>query len=268
MNTSQLSPANRLAHHALRTIGQISDSVRLGFQRGFDSGEMMDRIYQNQASGRWWVGVLADRLYLDQSGCRGLRGRKTLLKTALRDALAAQRSTGIKPFLLDVASGPATYLAEFLAEDGGQDVHALARDLDANGLKRGEALARQFHLKNIRYQQADALDESSLQDVHPQPSIIIASGFYEILLDDEMIKTSMLLNRKILAEGGSFIFTTQVNHPQVELMKALPNRNHESWMIKNRSIADVEVWAKAAGFSQLDTKLEDTKIFSVTTAKV
>jgi SAM-dependent methyltransferase len=252
----------------LRTAGQLSDSVRLGFQRGFDSGEMMDRIYQNRASGRWLVGAIADRLYLDQPGCRGLRGRKVLLKATLRSLLDAQRRQGVKPFVVDVASGPATYLVEALAEDGPrQDVQALARDLDASGLKRGAALAQQHGVANIRYQQANALDEASLTAIQPQPSIVIASGFYEILLDDEMVRTSMRLNRKLLAPGGTFVFTTQVNHPQVELMRALPNRDHESWVLKNRSMAEVEAWARAAGFNQLSTTFEESRLFSVTVAQ-
>lgn len=269
MDTSQLSLVNRLTYHTLRMAGQVSDSVRLGFQRGFDSGEMMDRIYQNQASGRWLVGALADRLYLDQPGCRGLRGRKVLLKATLRSLLEAQRRQGLKPFVVDVASGPATYLVEVLAEDGrlAQDVQALARDLDASGLRRGEALAQAHGLTNLRYQQANALDEASLTAIRPQPSLVIASGFYEILLDDEMIRTSMRLNRKLLAPGGTFVFTTQVNHPQVAMMRALPNRDQESWVIKNRSMAEVEAWARAAGFNQLTTTFEESRLFSVTMAQ-
>ncbi len=267
MDTSQLSLMNRITYHTLRTAGQASDSVRLGFLRGFDSGEMMDRIYQNQASGRWLGGAIADRLYLDQPGCRGLRGRKVLLKATLRSLWDAQRRTGAAPFMVDVASGPATYLVEALAEDGGKDVRALARDLDASGLKRGAALAQQHGLTNIQYQQANALDEASLMAIQPRPGIVISSGFYEILLDDEMVRTSMQLNRKLLAPGGVFVFTTQVNHPQVDLMRALPNRDHESWVLKNRSVADVEAWARAAGFSQLTTTFEESGIFCVTVAQ-
>jgi SAM-dependent methyltransferase len=267
MDTSQLSLFNRLTYHTLRTAGQASDSVRLGFQRGFDSGEMMDRIYQNQASGRWLVGALADRLYLDQPGCRGLRGRKVLLKASLRSLLDAQRQQGLKPFVVDVASGPATYLVETLAEDAGPDVRALARDLDASGLKRGQALAQQHGITNIRYEQANALDEASLTAIQPRLSIVIASGFYEILLDDEWVRTSMRLNRKLLAPGGTFVFTTQVNHPQVEMIRALPNRDHESWVLKNRAVAEVEAWARAAGFNQLSTTFEESRIFSVTVAQ-
>ena len=67
----------------LRTIGRSSDCVRLGFERGFDSGEMMDAIYADRPSGRWVIGRRVDRIYLDQPGCRGLRARKELLASTL-----------------------------------------------------------------------------------------------------------------------------------------------------------------------------------------
>src|SRR5512143_1502794 len=104
-------PANTIKHEPgsvmstlLRKFGQCSDSVRLGFERGFDSGEMMDCIYTNRPSGRYGIGWLADWAYLNQSGCRGLRGRKELLKFTLRNIVAAQRALGIEPFILDIAS--------------------------------------------------------------------------------------------------------------------------------------------------------------------
>ena len=126
---------------------------------------------------------------------------------------------------------------------------------------------KQHSVTNIRYEQANALDEASLMVIQPRPGIVISSGFYEILLDDEMVRTSMQLNRKLLAPGGTFVFTTQVNHPQVDLMRALPNRDHESWVLKNRSVAEVEAWARTAGFSQLKTTFEESNIFSVTVAQ-
>ena len=45
--------------------------------------------------------------------------RKSL---GIRETLAAQRAAGIQPFILDIASGPGTYLVEALAEDARHDV--------------------------------------------------------------------------------------------------------------------------------------------------
>jgi SAM-dependent methyltransferase len=268
MNTASLNTFQRLAHHTLRSpLGQSSDSVRLGFERGFDSGEMMDRIYQNRPSGRGGLGWLADAIYLNQIGCRGLRGRKALLKATLRDWIARQRQNGLKPVILDIASGPATYLVETLAEIAPDDVAAIGRDLDEHGLRRGEALARSSGVQALRFERGNALDEGGLRAVQPRPTLIIASGFYEILLDDEAVRASMRIVRRVLPPHGVFIFTTQVNHPQVEIMAALPNRDGQPWLIKNRSAAQVEGWAREAGFRRIVTALEATGLFSVSVAQ-
>ncbi|MBI5880456.1 MAG: class I SAM-dependent methyltransferase family protein [Chloroflexi bacterium] len=251
----------------LRKFGQYSDSVRLGFERGFDSGEMMDRIYANHPSGRYGVGWLGDWFYLNQSGCRGLRGRKDLLKFSLRQILTAQRALGIQPFILDIASGPGTYLVEALAAENG-GVQALCRDLDENGLRRGRALAGMYRLGNIRYEQANAFDEASLQTVSPRPTIIVSSGFYEILTDGAMIRRSMQIVGRVLDPGGTFIFTTQVNHPQLKLIaNSLVNREGKPWVMVNRPVADVEQWAREAGFATVATSLEPSGIFGVSVAR-
>ncbi len=111
-----------MAGIAMRTVGRTSDSNRLGMERGFDSGEMMDRIYNNQPSGRYGIGWLVDRFYLSQIGCKGLRGRKAYLKHALHETIQSQIERGMHPVVLDVAAGPATYLVETLAERHASDL--------------------------------------------------------------------------------------------------------------------------------------------------
>ena len=252
----------------LRTVGRASDSVRLGYQRGFDSGEMMDIIYRNEARGRFVVGRLFDRAYLDQPGCRGLRGRKELLKATLREVIAEQRAAGRRPLIVDVAAGPGTYLVELLAEPEQADVSAIARDLDPHGLGRGRALANERGIgeERLRYVEADALDPATFGVGEP-PTIVIASGFYEILLDDDLIRRSMATIRSVLAEDGRFVFTTQVAHPQVRMMAHVPNRHGEPWIIRNRALPLTEGLARDAGFDVVQSRLESTGIFAVTLAR-
>ena len=258
----------RAAGTAMRTIGRSSDSIRLGLERGFDSGEMMDRIYENRASGRYGFGWAADRYYLNQIGCRGLRGRKASLEQVLRETIDRQRRQGVRPVILDVAAGPATYLVETLAELGDPAVLVICRDLDEHGLERGRALAHQRHLEQIRYERGDAFDESSLRAIDPRPTIVVASGFYEILNDDAAIQRQMRINRAVLTPGGSFIFTTQVNHPQLELIAAaLNNREGKPWIMKNRPVAQVERWALDAGLESVQTVLAPHGLYAVSVAR-
>jgi hypothetical protein len=257
-----------VASVAMHSIGKTSDSIRLGLERGFDSGEMMDRIYNNRASGQYGIGWLADVFYLNQIGCQGLRGRKACLKKTLLETIQTQRANGMHPIILDVAAGPATYLVETLAESHDADTVAVCRDLDEHGLQRGRMLVQTNHLQNVRYEQGNALDENSVLAVIPQPTIIIASGFYELLNDDAMIKRQMQINRKALATGGSFIFTTQVNHPQLEFIAhVLNNRDGEPWLMKNRPVAQTEKWALQAGFTSVKSVMAATGLYAVTVAQ-
>jgi len=257
----------KLAGVAMRTVGKTSDSIRLGLERGFDSGEMMDRIYANRPSGQYGIGWLVDWYYLNQIGCKGLRGRKVYLKRALRETILSQQRQGIRPVIVDVAAGPATYLVETLAETREPDVTALCRDLDENGLRRGRDLANLYRLENIRYELGNALDEASVQAIRPQPTIIIASGFYELVNDDALIQRQMQINRKALAAGGSFIFTTQVNHPQLKLIAgALNNREGKPWVMVNRPVAETERWARQAGFESVRSVLAPPGLYTISSA--
>lgn len=258
----------RLAGLVLQTIGRSSDSVRLGFERGFDSGEMMDAIYADRPSGRWLVGGLVDRIYLDQPGCRGLRARKTTLMATIENEIAAQRSDGRQPVIVDVAAGPATYLVEVLSKDRGEDVKALARDRDEHALDRGRRLAEAAGIgERLRYEIGDALDEGALTSLRPSPTMVIASGFYELLLDESVIARSMAIARRMLSDGDPLIFTTQVAHPQIALMAVVPAHDGKPWIIRNRSLEVVESLAREAGFSDVTSVMESVGIFAVSLAR-
>lgn len=269
--TVSVTPApgmkERFAGLVLRTIGQASDCVRLGYARGFDSGEMMDAIYRDVASGRWGVGAIIDRIYLDQPGCRGLRGRKALLVQTIAGIVAEQRSAGLRPVVVDVAAGPATYLVELLATDLGSDLRVLARDRDPHGLERGRTIARAAVVDDrLHYEPGDALDEVSVLGIRPRPTIAIASGFYELLLDDAPIVRSMGLLRRLLEPGGRFVFTTQVAHPQVAMMAAVPAHDGRPWIIRNQPLEAAERLAHDAGFTTVVSRIEPTGIFAVSVA--
>jgi len=257
-----------LAGLALRTVGRASDCVQLGFARGFDSGEMMDAIYADRPSGRWFIGPWVDRIYLDQPGCRGLRARKTLLRVTLEGVITEQRSTGRRPVIVDVAAGPATYLVELLADDRGGDIMALARDRDGHALDRGRRLAADAGVGHrLRYESGDALDEDGLLSLDPRPSVVIASGFYELLLDETVVARSMAIVRRMLLPGDPLVFTTQVAHPQVAMMAVVPAHDGQPWIIRNRALANVEAMARRAGFDDVTSAMEPVGIFAVSVAR-
>ena len=249
-----------------RTIGRTSDAVSLGFRQGFDSGEMLDYVYENRARGRWLIGKLVDRIYLDAIGWRAVRARKEVLKVLLAGLVQERQRRDLATTVLDIASGPGRYLHEVCQDLGSRadGVTVICRDLDQSGLERGRGLASSLGLANFRYERGDACDPGSLRRVTPQPDIAIASGLYE-LLDEPSIRSSMEGVYTLLPPGGRFVFTTQVSHPQLEMIaNVLVNRDGEPWVMVCRSLEETERWATECGFEVLSSRLESIGLFGVT----
>jgi SAM-dependent methyltransferase len=249
----------------MRTVGRASAGIDLGYRHGFDSGVMLDYVYENRAHGRWGYGALVDRLYLDSIGWRGIRARKALLQAVLWQIIRTNRGYGRPTVLLDVAAGPGRYLQELAAElRDPDDLTIICRDLAPAGLEQGRRQAAARGLTCIRYEPGDACDPTSLAAVAPRPNVVVASGIYE-LLDAERIRRSMAGIHAVLAPGGHFVFTTQVHHPQLELIaNVLPNRNGEPWVMECHSLAEVEGYARQAGFGELVSQTETVGLFAVT----
>ncbi|MBI4201825.1 MAG: class I SAM-dependent methyltransferase family protein [Chloroflexi bacterium] len=256
-----------------RSIGRFSNGIRLGYQYGFDSGEMLDYVYENKAQGKFLVGRAIDRAYLDAIGWRGIRARKDLLKQVLHKEIAARQVAGRPVVILDVAAGPGRYLQEVCLEMRSRsqplrDITVLCRDMDAQGLNWGRRRAQERSLYNFRYELGDACDPASLANVQPKPDIVVVSGLYELFTDPVPIQRSLKGINEILNQGGAIIFTTQVRHPQLELIaNVLVNREGKPWVMQCRDAATVEGWAGAAGFAVQRRQLESVGLFSVTVAK-
>jgi hypothetical protein len=112
----------------LRTVGRASCGVDLGYRHGFNSGVMLDYVYENRARGRWGIGALIDRSFLNAVGWRGIRQRKVHLKQVLRRIIEDRRARGQTTHIVDLAAGGGRYLLEVLSEAGPDGVTALLRD--------------------------------------------------------------------------------------------------------------------------------------------
>ena len=253
---------------AFRSLGRVSQGVSLGYKYGFDSGEMLDYVYENRARGRLGIGRLVDRVYLESVGWRGIRARKEVLKAQVTELLLERTRQERSTTVLDIASGPGRYLQEAYMEQQSHahvnGVQIICRDMDPVGLEQGHRRAEALGLANFRYEAGDACDPASLLTVSAQPDIVIASGLYE-LLEPPFIRSSMSGVYDILPPGGHFIFTTQVHHPQLELIaNVLINRKGEPWVMVCRSLEETEGWARQAGFTVVHSHMEKVGLFGVT----
>lgn len=252
------------------TVGRLSAGIRLGHRHGFDSGTMLDYVYVNQARGALGVGRLIDRAYLNAVGWRAIRARAVLLGQVVAHEIDRRRGRAVR--ILDVAAGPGRYLLDTLATLSPADadrVRVLCRDLATDGLRRGRELAAERGLNQVRYEPGDALDPAPTDSaLGGPPDVIVVSGLYELILDPELIRASIARLRAMLAPGGTLVFTTQVRHPQLELIaNVLRNRHGQRWVMVCRSAAETGRWAREAGFTAVTIRYEPVGLFTVTTAR-
>jgi SAM-dependent methyltransferase len=252
----------------LRTVGRLSDGIDLGFRHGFDSGLMMEYVYEDRPRGRWWLGRLIDRVYLGAVGWRGIRIRRANLEAVLGELIAEHRRAGQETIIADLATGSGRYVLDTLAARGEEGVRASLRDLATAGLEHGRRRASELGLHNVTFESENAFDEQKLASIRPAPNIVIVSGLYEILPDDELIRPHFGHVRRILAEGGAFVFTAQPRHPQVELIaRTLVNREGQPWIMRLRSIETLTGWAREAGFTDFSSRTDPWGIFHVIIAR-
>ncbi|MFI1829887.1 class I SAM-dependent methyltransferase family protein [Streptomyces sp. NPDC020412] len=247
----------------LGTVGRLSEGVRIGYRHGFDSGSMLDHVYVNKAQGSLGIGRVIDRCYLNAVGWRAIRARRELLKDVLRKEISER---GGRATVLDVASGPGRYLQDLVAEHPAGALRVECRDLDRAGLSQGERQSAQRGLVGITFAHGDALAPQPPAD--GAPDVIVVSGLYELLLEDDAIAASVERLRGLLAPGGVLVFTTQTRHPQLEFIaNVLPNREGVPWVMKCRPVEQAERWARDAGFAEVASRRESVGLFTVTTAR-
>jgi alpha-beta hydrolase superfamily lysophospholipase/SAM-dependent methyltransferase len=253
---------------SLKTLGKLSNGVRLGWDSGFDSGRSLDYVYENQARGGLGIGKLIDRTYLDSVGWRGIRQRKLHLEKLLRVAIDRTRASGRDVRILDVATGCGRYVLDALLYDGDLQVTASLRDFTPANVEQGRRIANEMGLADrVRFEQGDAFDEENLAAIAPAPTIAIVSGLYELFGDNAMVQRSLRGISRSMTEGGLLIYTGQPWHPQLEMIaRVLTNRDGQPWIMRRRTQEEMDDLVRAAGFQKLDMEIDRWGIFTVSLA--
>ncbi len=196
----------------LRTLGMFSEGMRIGFTHGFDSGMIMNYVYQNTPNGRFYIGKVIDRAFLNQVTCKAFRSIKEIQKNVIKNYL--QERNGDPTFIVDLASGKADYIYDALRETNG-NVKVLLRDIDENALKESRAIAQKLNLLNkVSYEKGNALDIESLKRIYPKPNLVIEVGLYGIIHDDELLRRHFFELKDIL-NPGAILFNVQTYNPQI-----------------------------------------------------
>ena len=252
----------------MKTIGQLSEGIRLGWRAGFDSGSSLDYVYENRARGRLLVGQIIDRAYLNSVGWAGIRQRKTNIEKLLREAVECVSESGAAARILDVAAGQGRYVLETLASLGDRNLTAVLRDYEQTNVEAGRALAARLSISCVWFERADAFDYASYESIDPRPNIAIVSGLFELFSDNALVRRCLEGIAEALEEGGFLIYTGQPWHPQIEMIaRVLTNRDGEPWVMRRRTQPELDQLVREAGFKKIRTRVDKRGIFTVSIAK-
>jgi SAM-dependent methyltransferase len=252
----------------LRTVGLLSEGIRLGWRTGFDSGMTLDYVYENRPRGVTPVGRLIDRAYLRSLGWRGIRQRRRHLDKAIREAIDRVRAAGQAVHLLDVAAGPGRYVLEIVRSTPAP-VTARLCDASLENLESGRRLADAMGLNGrVTFILGDALDRDGVGSMRPRPTVAVVSGLYELIPENPPVMTSLRGLADALEPGGYLIYTNQPWHPQIEFIAgALVNREGKPWIMRRRSQAEMDQLVAAAGFRKISMDIDRWGIFTVSLAE-
>jgi SAM-dependent methyltransferase len=262
----------RMAYGTLRiavhSVGRSSDGILLCLDEGLTSGRMLDYIYRNEASGRWLVGRPIDRFFLSQPGWQSIRMRRANLEELLAGAIARLGAIGRGAVVLDVASGPASYILSVFERLGDPAARALCRDLDPRWVAQGRSEAARRKLANVAFEVGDALDREGILGVRPRPNVAVSSGFYDWIVDDLMVRNSMAIIHDALAPGGYFVSTNQAGHADLELVeRVFTDFRHAPLRMTVRAPEVMEEWLRRLGFDIEETRVDRYGFYSVTLAR-
>ena len=255
---------------ALGTTGRLSQGIRIGHATGFDSGESLDYVYENNARGNLLIGKAIDHFYLNAIGWRGIRQRRVCMNQALKYALKQTREANLPLQLMDIAGGAGRYLLDVLEDpEFGFDLRILCRDWSESALATGRAAAQQLGFNDrVTHVRGDAFDETSLANVEPKPSVAVVSGLYELFPENDKLQRSLRGLFSAVNAGGWLIYTGQPWHPQVEMIaRTLTNRDGQFWVMRRRPQSEMDALVEAAGFNKEKQWIDNFGIFTVSIAR-
>jgi alpha-beta hydrolase superfamily lysophospholipase/SAM-dependent methyltransferase len=252
----------------LRSLGRLSDGMRIGLEQGFDSGASLDHVYRNEPAGRTLIGKFIDNGYLGAIGWRGIRLRREHLQQTV-SALIEACPPGRTVRILDIAAGGGRYLLETVKRHRDRDVHITLRDRDPHNLQMAQALAASLGLSDqLTVQPRDAFEDSSYSDDADSFDIAIVSGLYELFAENAPVLRSLQGVARQLRPAGALVYTGQPWHPQLLLIAhTLRNHRGKPWQMRPRPQAELDGLMACAGLHKGETHIGLEGIFTVSVAR-
>ncbi len=255
---------------ALRLGGWLSKGLRIGRRYGFNSGTMLDYVYQNRPKGLTPLGRALDRAYLNAVGWKGIRQRKPHLEELLRSAIERVREAGEPLHILDIAAGRGRYVLDVVEAIEPRPQSVMLRDIsDVNVEAATQSIAHRRLSDIVTFTKGDAFDTDGIAAIEPHPTVAIVSGLYELIPDNAPVRASLEGLGRAVRDGGYLIYTGQPWHPQLEMIaRTLTDHKHGApWIMRCRTQVELDQLVAAAGFKKIDQRVDAWGIFTVSLAQ-
>lgn len=249
---------------SLKILAKFSNGIALGHKTGFDSGSMLDYVYNNKANS------IFDRVYLDAIGWKGIRQRKVHIEQMVQSVFERLRQQDHKIHVLDIAAGHGRYVLEALSRSDIKPDSIQLRDYSDINVASGKALIEEKGLSDIAtFENKDAFNENDIASASPSPTLGIVSGLYELFPDNSLIERSLSGMYRAIQDGGYLIYTNQPWHPQLEMIaRALTShRKGQAWVMRRRTQNEMDQLVEKAGFKKVSQVSDEWGIFTVSLAR-
>ena len=250
----------RVLRAASRTGALVSEGLRIGHERGFDSGPFMAHVYADTPRGRTAVGRGLDRRLLSRPTCRAFREIRGLAERAVRTAIADRGDRDVT--VADLAAGPAPYLLDALSEY--PCARAILCDIDAAAIRQAaDAAAARGLADRVQTHTLDAFDARALAGLAPSPDIVLELGLYGIYHDDALIERHFADLARTVAPA-EIVCNVQVRNPEIEyIARVWQTRLGERCVWRLRPAEQILGYADAAGYEPLGVEADSAGIYRV-----
>ncbi|MFY0401209.1 bifunctional alpha/beta hydrolase/class I SAM-dependent methyltransferase [Pantoea dispersa] len=254
--------------YGMKTVGRLSNGMRLGYETGFDSGSTLDYVYRNSPEGKSILGRMIDKHYLNSVGWQGIRVRKINIQQVIEQAVARLKESDMPVRVVDIAAGHGRYVLDALEKH--QDIESiLLRDYSDLNVEKGQAKIEERGLSHVaQFKKGNAFDYDSLATLDPAPTLGIVSGLYELFPDNALIKASLAGLAAAIPPGGVLVYTGQPWHPQLKTIAytLTSHQNGIPWMMRVRTQKEMDTLVEQAGFEKCHQMIDEFGIFTVSLA--
>lgn len=238
-----------------------SDLAREGI-RNSGSFRFADHIYRNQASGRYGVGRILDRVLLALPGARSMRSRFLhSRREILRGVTGASGNDqitvvsapcGIARDMVDVAQ-----VLRFADPETYERVRFVGVDIDPEPLALSSGLSSRHQRFDFRCE--DALKPGALPD---GVDVIVSLGFGEFLADGVLYDFYRRCH-SALKPGGRFITSAMMRDRVSDYLARELAELHTHY----RSAGHIETLLSSAGFARISTAVDEVGLQTLAVAE-